>query len=121
MESGLSQIPGSTVACAERRKEDQLFTLWVAQSKVELPGWQRGKEVTSFRLMVPPGGSCLEEGSQYPSSWQMGIQARKVIWEDTKSSLSWALVGTCRGYSLCQEEPIHLSFFLFIPVWDGFM
>ena len=31
MESSLSQIPGSTVACPERRKEDQLFTLRVAQ------------------------------------------------------------------------------------------
>ena len=67
------------------------------------------------------GAVLLRRAANTPSSWQTGIQASKGIWEDAKSSLSWALVGTHRGYSHCQEEPIHFSFFLFIPVWDGFM
>lgn len=88
---------------------------------MELPGWWRGKKVTPFRLMVPAGGSSLEEGRQYPQQLADGYTRQESDLGGCQEHPLLGLSGDARGYSPCQEEPIHLSFFLFIPVWDGFM
>ena len=67
--------------------------------------------------MVPSGDSSLEEGSQYPQQLADGYTSQESDLGGRQEHPFLGLSGDARGYSPCQEEPIHLSLFLFIPVY----